>query len=60
MDTKRWIVSEPVERLPALFLALVATAIVFAAINAGFAPTAADLAGRQPQEIHLGGLVTRA
>ena len=37
---------EPAERLSALLLAVAATFIVFAAINAGFTPHATDLAGR--------------
>jgi hypothetical protein len=34
------------ERLSALLLAVAVTMLVFAAINAGFTPHAADLAGR--------------
>lgn len=45
METKHWIVPAPAERLPALFLAVVATLLVFAAINAGFAADGADQAG---------------
>lgn len=44
METKNWIIPAPIERLPALFLAVVVTALVFAAINAGFTPHAAALA----------------
>jgi hypothetical protein len=40
MDTKHWIIPAPVERLPALFLAIMVTALVFAAIHAGFTPRA--------------------
>jgi hypothetical protein len=50
METKRWIIPAPIERLPALFLAVVVTAMVFAAINAGFTPHAAGLAGWQWQQ----------
>ncbi len=39
-------IAESRERLPALALAVVVTALVFAAINAGFTPHGADLSGR--------------
>lgn len=38
MDTDNRFFSHPVERLPALLLAAVATFLVFAAINVGFTP----------------------
>jgi hypothetical protein len=50
MEVRRWIVPEPVERLPALFLALIATATIFGAINVGFAPQAGITAGQGWQQ----------
>jgi hypothetical protein len=38
--------NHPGERISALLLAVAATILVFAAINAGFTPHATDLAGR--------------
>jgi len=40
----------PRERLPALALAMLVTVLVFAAINAGFTPHAADVSGRTQLE----------
>lgn len=47
METKRWIVPDPIERLPAVLLAVIVTGLVFAALNAGFAPQAMAVAGWQ-------------
>lgn len=46
MDTEDRLIKDPGERLSALVLAAAATLLVFAAINAGFTPHAADLAGQ--------------
>ena len=46
MDTRKTSFNHPGERISALLLAVAATILVFAAINAGFTPHATDLAGR--------------
>jgi hypothetical protein len=46
MDTDNRYFREPGARLSALLLAMAATFLVFAAINAGFTPHATALAGR--------------
>jgi hypothetical protein len=60
METKRWIVPAPAERLPALFLAVVVTVMVFAAINAGFTPHGATQAGWQWQQSGAAGTPPQA
>jgi hypothetical protein len=45
MDMDNAWVSNAAERVPALLLAAAATLLIFAGINAGFAPHGADLAG---------------
>jgi hypothetical protein len=44
MDTDNRLLRNAVERVPAALLAALASFLVFAAINAGFTPHAADLA----------------
>ncbi len=46
MDTENRLFKDPRERLSALALAVAATFLLFAGINAGFTPHATDLAGR--------------
>ncbi len=46
MEPENRMLKDPRERLPALALAVLVTLLVFAAINAGFTPHAADVAGR--------------
>jgi hypothetical protein len=46
MDTENRLIKDPRERLSALLLAVAATFLVFAAINAGFTPHGSELAGR--------------
>jgi len=43
-------IKAPTERVSAFLLALTATALVFAAISAGFTPHASDLASRVMSE----------
>jgi hypothetical protein len=46
MDIDRWnVATAAAERLPAFLLAALVTAALFAAINAGFTPDRADMAG---------------
>jgi hypothetical protein len=47
MDIDNRLIRDPRERLPVLALAVAATLLVFAAINAGFTPHAAEVAGRE-------------
>jgi hypothetical protein len=46
METDNRFITGSAERVPALLLAAAATFLLFAAINAGFTPHAADLAGQ--------------
>ncbi|MCC7329789.1 MAG: hypothetical protein IT484_06490 [Gammaproteobacteria bacterium] len=46
MDTRNWLFTLTGERLSAALLAVAATVMVLAAINAGFTPHAAHLAGQ--------------
>lgn len=46
METRNGQFNHSGERLSALLLAIAATVLVFAAINAGFAPHAGHIAGR--------------
>jgi hypothetical protein len=46
METDNRLFTDPAQRVPALLLAAAATFLLLAAINAGFTPHAADLAGQ--------------